>query len=202
MAEPTGRSAMRKLVVSALQAAAAAPTIQSPGDWTVPPVKLPAILVRCGDEQKTSMGTNGETQFNTDFAIEIRGVVSGTTSEAAQDALEELGATIEDVLLRNVGIRAVTQDFPVIASATEIKADGRVHFGAISIAMHFQIYEAFDPVVTTDLQELSLTADLRNVYDPNGTYPNPPFPDAVQPAPRTSGPDGRAEGGFDIEFPQ
>jgi hypothetical protein len=110
--------------------------------------------------------------------------------------------TIEDVLLRHVGIRSATQDFPVIATTTEIKADGQMHFGAVSIAVHFQIYEAFDPDVTTSLQELSLTADLRNVYDPSGTYPNPPFPDAVQPAPRTSGPDGRAEGGFDIELPQ
>ena len=48
MADPTGRSQMRKLVVAALQAAVAAPTIQSPGDWSVPPAKLPAILVRCG----------------------------------------------------------------------------------------------------------------------------------------------------------
>jgi len=202
MADPTGRSAMRKLVVAALQAAAVAPTIRSPGDWITPPTKLPAVLVRCGDDQKTSLGTNGETQFNTDFVIEIRGIVSGATAEAAQDALEDLGATIEDVLLRNVVIRAAAQDFPVIATASEIKAEGQIHFGAISIAAHFQIYEAFDPDVTTSLQELSLTADLRNVYDPSGTYPNPPFPDAVQPAPRTSGPDGRAEGGFDIELPQ
>ncbi|MBW9102949.1 hypothetical protein [Paraburkholderia phenoliruptrix] len=202
MASPTGRSAMRKLVVAALQATATAPTIQSPGDWSVPPAKLPAILVRCGDEQKTSLGPVGETEFNTDFVIEIRGIVSGATAEAAQDALEDLGATIEDVVLRNIGIRKVTQDFPRITSATEIKSDGQLHFGAVSIAMHFQIFEAFDPDVTTSLQEMSLTADLRNVYDPNGTYPNPPFPDSVQPAPRTSGPDGRAEGGFDIELPQ
>lgn len=202
MADPTGRSAIRKLVVAALQAAAAAPSIQSPGDWSVPPAKLPAILVRCGDDQKTSTGPNGETQFNTDFVIEIRGIVSASTAEAAQDALEDLGATIEDVILRNIGIREAAQDFPVIATATEIKADGRVHFGAVSIAMHFQIYEAFDPDVTTSLQEVSLTADLANVFDPSGTYPNPPFPDAIEPAPRTSGPDGRAEGGFDIELPQ
>lgn len=202
MADPTGRSAMRKLVVAALQTAAAAPTIQSPGDWSVPPTKLPAILVRCGDDQKTSTGPNGETQFNTDFVIEIRGIVSGATAEAAQDALEDLGATIEDVVLRNVAIRAETQDFPVVATSTEIKADGQKHFGAVSIAVHFQIYEAFDPDVATSLSEMALTADLRNVYDPSGTYANPPFPDAVQPAPRTSGPDGRAEGGFDIELPQ
>lgn len=202
MADPTGRSAMRKLVVAAFQAAAAAPTIQSPGDWSTPPAKLPAILVRCGDDQKVSTGANGETQFNTDFAIEIRGVVSGATAEAAQDALEDLAATIEDVVLRDIGIRSMTQDFPVVATATEIKADGRLHFGAVHVAVHFQIYEAFDPDVTTSLERLTLTADLRNVYDPNGTYPAPPFPDAVQPAPRTSGPDGRAEGGFDIELPQ
>jgi hypothetical protein len=202
MASQTGRAEMRKMVVCALQDAQAAPTIQSPGDWSMPPAKLPAILVRCGDEQKLSTGANGETQFNTDLVIEVRGIVSGPTPETAQDALDELGATIEDVLLRNVAIRAKTQDFPTIATATEIKPDGRVHFGAVSIAVHFQIYEAFDPDVETTLERMTVTADLRNVFDANGTYPNPPFPDAVQPAPRTSGPDGRAEAGFDIQFPE
>ncbi|WP_454825903.1 hypothetical protein [Paraburkholderia xenovorans] len=190
------------MVVAAFQAAAAAPTIQSPGDWSTPPAKLPAILVRCGDDQKISNGNIGETQFNTDLVIEIRGIVSGPTAEAAQDALEDLGATIEDVLLRNIAIRAQTQDFPTIATATEINANGRIHFGAVSMAVHFQIYEAFDPDVETTLERMTVTADLRNVFDASGTYPNPPFPDAVQPAPRTSGPDGRAEGGFDVELPQ
>ncbi|AIP29843.1 hypothetical protein DR64_738 [Paraburkholderia xenovorans LB400] len=202
VADPTGRSTMRKMVVAAFQAAAAAPTIQSPGDWSTPPAKLPAILVRCGDDQKISNGNIGETQFNTDLVIEIRGIVSGPSGEAAQDALEDLGATIEDILLRNVAIRAQTQDFPMIATVTEIKSEGRLHFGAVSMAVHFQIYEAFDPDVETTLERMTVTADLRNVFDASGTYPNPPFPDAVQPAPRTSGPDGRAEGGFDIELPQ
>lgn len=193
---------MRKLVVTALQAAVAAPTIQSPGDWSVPPAKLPAILVRCGRDRKISTGPNGETQFNTDLVIEIRGIVSASTAEAAQDALEQLGAVIEDVVLRDTGIRSVTQDFPLIETVTEITADGRVHFGAVSIAVHFQIYEAFDPDVTNTVERMVVTVDLKAPYDANGTYPDPPFPDAIPSAPRTSGPDGRAEGVIDLEFPE
>lgn len=200
MADPTGRAAMRQLVVAALQTAAAAPTIQSPGDWSVPPSKLPAILVRNGVERKTSKGANGQTQFDTDFVIEIRAIVSGSTAEAAQDALDALGATIEDILLRDVGIRGDTQDFPAIDTTTEYSSDGRVHFAAISIGLHFQIYEAFEPDVNNTLERMQLTVDLRGPFDPNGTYPDPPFPDAIPPAPRTTGPDGRAEGVIDLDF--
>ncbi len=191
---------MRQLVVAALQAAAAAPTIQSPGDWSVPPSKLPAILVRNGAERKASLGTNGQTQFNTDFVIEIRGIVSGSTAEVAQDALDTLGATIEDILLRDVGIRGETQDFPAIDTTTEYSSDGRVHFAAVSIALHFQIYEAFEPDVNNTLERMQLTVDLASPFDPNGTYPDPPFPDAIPPAPRSTGPDGRAEGVIDLDF--
>jgi hypothetical protein len=191
---------MRQLVVAALQTAAAAPTIQSPGDWSVPPPKLPAILVRNGVERKASLGANGQTQFNTDFVIEIRGIVSGSTAEAAQGALDALGATIEDILLRDVGIRGETQDFPAIDTTTEYSSDGRVHFAAISIALHFQIYEAFEPDVNNTLERMQLTVDLASPFDPNGTYPDAPFPDAIPPAPRTTGPDGRAEGVIDLDF--
>jgi hypothetical protein len=52
------------------------------------------------------------------------------------------------------------------------------------------------------LQHISITNDLTNVFDATGIYDNPPFPDAVNAAPRTAGPDGRAEGGLDIDLTQ
>ena len=58
-----------------------------------------------------------------------------------------------------------------------------------------------DPVPSA-FQEAQIHLDTTTPFDASGTYPNPPFPDAVQPAPRTSGPDGRAEGGLDIQLPQ
>ncbi|CAG9256242.1 conserved hypothetical protein [Paraburkholderia caribensis] len=166
----------------------------------MPPSKLPAILVRNGDERKTSKGPNGQTQFDTDFVIQIRAIVSDITAEAAQDGLDILGSVIEDVLLRDIGIRGETQDFPAIDTTTDYSSDGRVHFAAISIALHFQIYEAFEPDVNNTLERMQLTVDLRTPFDPNGTYPDPPFPDAIPPAPRTTGPDGRAEGVIDLDF--
>lgn len=43
------------------------------------------------------------------------------------------------------------------------------------------------------LYEETITVDLTNVFDPLGTYANPPFPGSVNAAPRAEGPDGRAE---------
>ncbi|OTP79489.1 hypothetical protein [Caballeronia sordidicola] len=202
MVEPLGRTGLRLAVLAALRVAPVAPTIQSPGDWSTPPAKLPAILVRPGGEVKDSKGPNGETQFDTTAAIEIRVIVSGATGEAALDAVEALGATVEDVVFKDYSLRRLVQNFRRVDTITEIKADGKVHFGAISMAIHCQFFEAFDPDVTATLQQVTVTADLTNVADPTGTYVDPLFPDAATPAPRTSGPDGRAEGGIDVDLSQ
>ncbi len=57
------------------------------------------------------------------------------------------------------------------------------------------------PPATVDVTTLTVDTDLTNIFDPTGTYPNPPFPSAVTPEPRTSGPDGRAEGGLSFTLP-
>jgi hypothetical protein len=48
---------------------------------------------------------------------------------------------------------------------------------------------------------VNLHADLISQFDPLGVYGALLFPDAVQPAPRTAGPDGRDEGYVEINFP-
>ncbi len=201
MADPLGRTGLRLAVLAALRTAVVAPTIQSPGDWSTPPAILPAVLVRPGGEIKDGIGPNGETQFNSTASIEIRAIVSGSTGEAALDAVEALCADVEDIVFKDYALRRLVQDFRRVETITEVKAEGRVHFGAISMAVHCQFYEAFDPDVTATVERMVVTLDLQNVADPNGTYPDPPFPEAVKPAPRTSGPDGLAEGLIDIEFP-
>lgn len=202
MADPTARSALRLLVLAALRSNAVAPTIQSPGDWSLPPSKLPAVQVRPGPERKMTKGPNGETQFDSTATIEIRATVSGSTGEDAMLALEALDAAVEAAIFEDVSLRRIVQEFTAVESVPEIKSDGKIHFAATSTALHLQVYEHFDPEVTTLLTSMYITADLVNVADLNGTYPNPPFPDAIEPAPRTSGPDGRAEGEVDIQFPQ
>lgn len=199
MADPTGRSGLRLAVLAALQAANVAPTIQSPGDWSLPPAKLPAVQVRPGTERKMPVSVNGETQFNSTATIEVKATVSGATGTEALLALEALDALVEGAVLKDIALRRIVQKFTV-ESVAEIKSDGKVHFASTSTAFHLEFFDVFDPDVTQTLDRMTLTADLRNVFDPTGTYPNPPFPDAVTPAPRTSGPDGRAEGGFDVDL--
>jgi hypothetical protein len=74
---------------------------------------------------------------------------------------------------------------------------------AMSIEVKFyQGPEVFFPIPTNPLQTVDINVDTAAPFDPNGTYANPPFPSAVNPAPRTSGPDGRNEGALTISLPQ
>lgn len=168
--------------------------LYSPGDWNVTAAKLPAIKVRYGGEEKRSRGNNGQTSFDTVSVFELRVEVSERSGPAVLLALEGLQADIEAAIFKSVPLRALAQDFPFMRTQTDVSADGEAHVGGMLIALGVQMFETFYPDVTAQLTEIDLTADLVNVFDPTTTYPDPPFPDAVTPAPRTEGPDGRAEG--------
>ena len=62
------------------------------------------------------------------------------------------------------------------------------------LAFGLEFFELYEPNAPIDLQTITLNVDLQNIFDATGTYSNPPFPAAVVPAPRTTGPDGRDEG--------
>ncbi|MFM0022189.1 hypothetical protein [Paraburkholderia azotifigens] len=168
--------------------------LQSPGDWNVVAAKLPSIKVRYGGEEKQSLGNSGQTSFRTTSIFEIRVDVSAISGPAALLALEGLQADIEAAIFKSVPLRNLAQDFPFVRIQTDVSAEGETHIGGMLISLGVQMYETFYPDVTAQLAEIDLTADMVNVYDPTGTYADPPFPDAVNPAPRTEGPDGRAEG--------
>src|SRR5690349_11666163 len=192
MSDQTARAEFRVALLSALGMVSA--HLYSPGDWNVTATKLPAIKVRYGGEEKRSLGDNGQTAFNTTSIFEIRVEVSAASGPAALLALEGLQADIEAAIFKSVPIRELAQDFPFMRIQTDVSADGETHIGGMLISFSVQMYETFYPDVTAQLAEIDLTADMVNVYDPTGTYADPPFPDAVNPAPRTEGPDGRAEG--------
>jgi len=192
MSDQTARAEFRVALLSALGMVSA--HLYSPGDWNVTATKLPAIKVRYGGEEKRSLGDNGQTAFNTTSIFEIRVEVSAASGPAALLALEGLQADIEAAIFKSVPIRELAQDFPFMRIQTDVSADGETHIGGMLISFGVQMYETFYPDVTAQLAEIDLTADMVNVYDPTGTYADPPFPDAVNPAPRTEGPDGRAEG--------
>ncbi|TCK43986.1 hypothetical protein B0G84_2334 [Paraburkholderia sp. BL8N3] len=201
MTDQTGRAQLRSVLLSILKTIPDV-TVQSPGDWNVPSAKLPAIKLRQGKDRKISNGRSGQTSFTTVAAFEIKVEVGANSGPAALIALETLGAQIEEAIFKSIPLRSLAQDFPFCETETDVTAEGAPHVGGLSILLAVEMMETFYPDINTQLFEIDVTADLTNVADPNGTYPDPPFPDAVTPAPRTQGPDGRAEGEVNIQFPQ
>jgi hypothetical protein len=201
MTDQTGRAQFRAALLTILKTIPGV-TVYSPGDWNVAAAKLPAIKLRQGKDRKESNGVSGSTSFTTTSGFEIKVELSAASGPAALLAAETLGAQIEEVIFKSIQLRALAQDFPFCDTETEVTADGETHIAGLSILLGVRFPEMFYPDINTQLLEVDLTADLTNVADPNGTYPDPPFPDAVTPAPRTAGPDGRAEGFVKVNFSQ
>jgi hypothetical protein len=214
------RRQVRVAAVAALQRIAGL-TVQSPGDWNTPPSKLPAALVRTPSERKDG-AAKSQPNFTTTVTLEIDLRVQGSTAEAAQDALEALGYTVEETLLRDYSLNAMIQQFSGVDVDAEITAEGGVHFGGARMRIACETLETFgvgDPVAdgtvtpgpwpvsppaTVDLTSVGVHLDMLDPFDPTGTYT--PSPDAPAytptPAPRTVGPDGRDEAALDINLPQ
>jgi hypothetical protein len=179
-------------------------TVESPGDWNTPPESLPAILLRCADDNKESI-TKGQPEFTTTVAIEISVRVAANTAADAQDAIEALVYSIETALLTNYDLIKIINQVASVSRKMQISAEGRVHFGSASMRFDFEVPEMFEPTdfnVPPALTSFGLHFDAGAPFDSTGTYANPAFPDSVLPAPRTSGPDGRDEGALDITLPQ
>lgn len=210
------RRQLRLAVLAALQSIPSV-TVSSPGDWATPPAKLPAIQMRVARDRKESVGRT-MPQFTTTATIEIEARVEATTGEAAQDAIEALGYSIEQAVLTNYSVVGMTQQVSSIDSEIEITAEGKKHLAGIKMSMAFEMFEAFDPTVTAPaattwpvtppatvpLDSIGIHADMNSPFDPNGTYtPSTDAPTYTPtPAPRTTGPDGRDEGALDITLPQ
>ncbi len=198
------RRQVRLAALAALNGANLGATIDSPGDWSTPPDRLPAILLRAPSDRKESVAKT-QPEFTTTVALEIEARVGANTAEAAQDRLESLGAAIEQALFTNHDLIALLQQVASVDTRTEITAEGRAHIGMLKMVVDLELFEAFDPFAVAAppaLTSVGIHVDMANPFDANGTYANPPFPDAVSPAPRTSGPDGRDEGALDITLPQ
>jgi hypothetical protein len=127
--------------------------------------------------------------------------------KAAQDALALLQRQIEVAVINDYDLTKVIQQLAMVDSVTKVSADGRQHIGELTMDFSLEFYqgtEDFAPIAADPITEFAVYSDLINVFDPTGTYPNPPFAGAVKPAPRSSGPDGRIEGGgllVEIEQP-
>jgi hypothetical protein len=203
MADQTmlARRQIRIAALAALQGAIPETRIECPGDWTTPTDILPIILLRTPRDRKESI-TKTQPEFTTTVSLELEARIEANTAEAAQDAIELLGYNIEQALFTNVALISIIQQVASVDTETEITADSRRHLGGIKMTIGFEVFEAFEPTDFIALTGMDIHLDTGVPFDATGTYQSPAFPDAVNPAPRTSGPDGRDEGALTFTFPE
>jgi hypothetical protein len=201
MSNTLARRTLRLALMAALQAVTGV-EVESPGDWETPTDKLPEIKLRVSGERKAS-GARAAPTFTTTVGLELLARASASTGEGAQDAIEALGERIEAAVFTSLQLLGWLQQVSAVNSSTTITAAGKTHIAELRMLLDCEVFESFevDPDTLGRLQELQLTVDTAAPFDRAGTYSNPAFPQAVTAAPRTSGPDGRAEGGLHIHFP-
>lgn len=208
----TTAASLRDLAVTALKGATTAGNnVFTNLDWPTWSGGYPVIFMQTPLEEAESLGPNGAPQFKTTATLRINARVqtvaqaNGAGAAAALTALEGLQQQILSALVNNPTLMGELQQFPFFRAEKKVDGEGAQNLGELALDIGMEFYqgpEDFFPITGTPIEEITVDADLTNVYDPNGTYANPPFPSAVLPAPRTSGPDGRAEGGLDITLPQ
>ena len=211
--------ARRQARLAALDALQSIPglTVQSPGDWAIPPSALPAALLRVVSERKDSV-VKQMPEFTTTVTLEIQLRTQATTAAAAQDAIEALGYAVEQALFTNYALVGMCQQIGSVDTDIEITAEGGQHIAGVTMKVDCEVFEAFDPTAvappltpwpvvppaTVPLTSAGIHLDMDAPFDPSGTYtPSadaPPY--TPTPAPRTTGPDGRDEAALDIQLPQ
>lgn len=208
---PTTADSIAELVRLALLGKTVADTnVFAPRDWPATPSKYPMIKIKTPIEHKESLGRNAP-QFTTVAVVELIGSLSAEAqtgdagANALQDALAIFARQMDVAVINNYGLMLKIQQIVSVDTETTIKTEGRLHLGEVSWKGQFEFYqgpEDFAPITTSPFEQLRIYADLVNVFDPSHTYADPPFPSAVVPAPRVSGPDGRSEGVLDVNLPQ
>jgi len=179
-------------------------------DWPTWSGDYPILYLHTPAEDKESLGRQGGPQFTVTLTLQVSGRVQFANTEdqagvaLATAALESLQRQIELALINNPALMSQLQQFPFIRTEMKVDGEGDQNLGELVMSIGLEFYqgpEDFYPIPTGPLDRITVDVDLVNVFDPSATYPNPPFPGVVTPAPRTQGPDGRSEGGLDITLP-
>lgn len=195
------RRDLRVAVLAALQAIDQV-TVESPPTTATAPAQLPYIGLRCGPERKVGWGKQQLGEFTTTSPMEILARAAASTQEDAQDAIEDLVASIEAAVFCNVAVLKMISAIPSVTSTTEFSGDGSRYQAECQISIDFEMAEVFEPAPPPAFQGVNLHVDAGAPFDASGVYPDPPFPTSVTPAPRTAGPDGRDEGYITVDLPQ
>jgi len=197
------RRKLRETALAVVQAITGI-TVESPGDWETAPARCPNIKLRAPGERKVSV-TRTLPEFTTTVTLELMLTVEDATAASAQDALDDLCQQLEACFFSAQPLVQLCQQFPTVTTTVDISSDGKRHVARAVMRVDCETFEAFDPTEISPadypaLQRMDVHVDTGAPFDPGGAYTDPPFPDAVTPAPRTAGPDGRDEGTLQIDL--
>jgi len=226
----TTTSELRQITAEALKTGTSAGNnVFAARTWPTWNGSYPIIWLHAPEEDKDSLGRQGGPQFTVTATIrisarlQVKALPENASAAAMILALEDMKRQIEMAVINFPPLMSRLQQFPFIRSHMREDGEGEQNIGELVMDIGMEFYQGpedfyplegatdeppFDPVATSGVQpigpltEFNVTGDLINIVDPTGSYPDPPFPGAVTPAPRTVGPDGRAEGGLSFEFPQ
>lgn len=170
---------------------------------------IPLIYIKPPTEEKDSLSRNGPPQFTVTTTLRIlaKAEIGTLPNDAGAAVLEQqlmvLSDQIQVALVNNPTLMKKLQRVPFIRTEIAISSNGNKDLGELEVSIGLEFYqgpEDFYDLPVYPITTVQITNDLTNVFDPSGTYPDSDFPDQVNAAPRTSGPDGRAEGGLTIDL--
>ena len=202
------------LAVTALTGSTNAGTrVFSPLDWPTWDGTYPCMYIHPPVEDKESLGRAGAAQFTVvaTLTVESRfqcpaGSLSSPFDSGAatvENALSVMAGQIERALINSPSLTTLVSQFPFIRTRMNLSAEGEQHLGNLITEIGLEFYqgpEDFYQPITFEIEQITVTTDATNVFDANGTYTNSLFPSAATAAPRSTGPDGRAEGFAEFNF--
>lgn len=186
----------------------------SPRDWPTTPGEMPIGMVQSPKERKEGLGRSGAPQFTVTTTIRLvaRVTAKAATGDAgamaALSAIATLQRQIEIAVINDYELRRHIQQYTSVDVVNGVKDEAEYHVAELVMDFALEFYqgpEDFQPTAGTPIEQLTIYADLVNVFSPTGDYSGTDegllFPAEIMPSPRTAGPDGRAEGVVFIAVP-
>ncbi|MDY7560216.1 phage tail protein [Pseudomonas sp. CCC3.2] len=198
--------------------------------WATWDGSYPILYLHSPGEDMQSLGDVSAPQFTVTATIrvsarvEVRNLPRNGGAAAALAELEVIQQQIKMALINFPPLMKRLQQYPFVRSEIRESGEGDSELAELVMDIGMEFYQGpedfyplaaeipgppLDPAAEVaaikpimPLEQVYITNDLTNVVDMLGTYDNPPFPLAVNPAPRSVGPDGRSEGTLDIHLTQ
>ncbi len=210
--DPVTSDLLQDLVVTAITGkTGAADRVYSPRTWPTKVDGGPIILVQSPKEHWQGMGRSGGPQFTSIITMRVIGRLTGAAAAGdpgAQAVLAAVGVLARQIavaVINDYALKRVVQAFASVDVVNGVSTEGERPVGEVVMEFGLEVYmgpEDFAPTVCSPIEQLAVYADLVNVFSPTGVFNGTPFAAAAAPPPRTSGPDGRAEGASLTDLPQ